>query len=665
MGIQISEYDIHLFHEGNHNQCYNFMGAHITSENGRKGVRFTTWAPHASNVHIVGEFSSWEIDDKYKLNKINHMGIWTGFIPGIKAGMAYKLAIKSIFSDKVILKSDPYGRAAELRPNTASIIVNENRYRWKDKRWIEFREKNNFQKLPMNIYELHLGSWKKKDDRFLTYRELKHILPKYIKEMGYTHVEFLPIMEHPLDSSWGYQTTGFYAATSRYGNANGLRELIDEFHKFDIAVILDWVPSHFCKDEHGLFRFDGTATYEYAEGWKAENKGWGTANFDLGRPEVRSFLISNAFYWIKEFHFDGIRVDAVANMLYLNYCREDGEWRANEDGSTHNIDSVEFLKKMNTKLLDSFPNLIIAAEESTAWEKVSHPVEDGGLGFNFKWNMGWMNDSLKYVELDPVYRKYHHNQMTFSMMYHHSEKFILPISHDEVVHGKKSLVNKMHGDYWNKFAGLRVFSTYMMGHPGKKLNFMGSEFGQFIEWRDYEELEWKLIDQYDMHRDTMRFTKALNNFYKNHNSLWSKDYDLEGFNWIDADNGQQSIFIFMRKGFEDKDTLVFICNFTSNYYENFNVGVPFMANYYEAFNSDDRSYGGSGKIIDKKIKARNISYHKEKYSINISIPPMAGLVLGIDEFIEIESKDLFLDNKKENENQGKEEIVYINVKGEF
>ena len=648
MGVQITEYNIHLFHEGMHYECYKFMGAHIVSENGRKGVRFTTWAPHAENIYIVGDFNSWNIDENYSLKKINHMGIWTKFIPGIRAGMAYKYAVKSKFGFKEVLKADPYGKAVELRPNTASIVVNENRYRWKDKRWLEFREKNDITKLPMNIYEIHLGSWRKKNGEFLTYRELKHILPKYIKEMGYTHVELLPIMEHPLDSSWGYQVTGFFAATSRYGNANGLRELIDEFHRYNIGVILDWVPGHFCKDEHGLYKFDGTATYEYAEEWKAENKGWGNANFDLGRPEVRSFLISNAFYWIEEFHFDGLRVDAVANMLYLSYGRKEGEWRANADGSTDNKDAIEFLKCLNKSILDAHPNIIMAAEESTAWPKVSHPVKDGGLGFNFKWNMGWMNDSLKYIEIDPIYRKYHHNQMTFSMMYNYSENFILPISHDEVVHGKKSLVDKMWGDYWNKFAGLRLFVGYMMGHPGKKLSFMGNEFAQFIEWKDYEQLEWELIEKYPMHRQTQEFYKEINNFYRNHNALWIKDYDYDGFSWIDANNGNQSIFIFMRKGLSKKDTLIFICNFTPQYYEKFRIGVPFMADYFEAFNSDNTKFGGSGKCLGSIVKADNKPYHSEKFSIEISVPPMATLILGVKEIIE-EKTIITRDEIKEEE----------------
>ncbi|MGL4654952.1 MAG: 1,4-alpha-glucan branching protein GlgB [Sarcina sp.] len=626
-----TDLDIYLFHEGKHFNCYDFMGAIVRSEDGRRGVRFTTWAPNAKNIYVVGDFTEWVANTNFKLEKVSEMGIWSVFIPGIKPATKYKFAIED-FSGNMVLKADPYAKASEFRPNTASVIVNKNMYKWRDFRWFEKRDSVNIKEAPMNIYELHLGSWRTGEEgRFLTYREIKHILPKYIKEMGYTHVELMPVMEHPLDNSWGYQVTGFYAATSRFGNANGLKELIDELHRNDIGVILDWVPGHFCKDSHGLYRFDGTATYEYAEGWKAENKGWGTCNFDLGRPEVRSFLISNALYWLREYHFDGLRVDAVANMIYLNYGRPESEWKYNEDGSTHNIDGVEFIKLLNKTIFENFPNVIMAAEESTSWQKVSHPVENGGLGFNYKWDMGWMNDTLDYCEADPIYRKYKHNDMTFSMMYNYSESFILPISHDEVVHGKKSLLDKMPGDYWNKFAGLRLFASYMMGHPGKKLNFMGAEIGQFIEWREYEQLEWKLLS-YPIHSGINSFYKDLNKFYKDNPALWERDHLENGFNWIDADNRDQSIFIFMRKGHNVfENTLIFVCNFTPNYYESFRVGVPFYGSYVQAFNTDEMKYGGSGKVVEGKVVADNIPYHSEPYSVNVSIPPMGTLVLKIDE----------------------------------
>ena len=626
-----TDLDIYLFHEGKHFNCYDFMGAIVRSEDGRRGVRFTTWAPNATAVYVVGEFNEWNINEEFIFEKVGDMGIWSVFIPGIKPATKYKFAIQD-FHGNVVLKADPYGRASELRPSTASVVVNKNMYRWRDFKWLDKRKDVNIKESPMNIYELHLGSWKTNEEgEFLTYREIKHILPKYVKEMGYTHVELLPIMEHPLDNSWGYQTTGFYAATSRFGNANGLKELIDELHRNDIGVILDWVPGHFCKDSHGLYRFDGTPTYEYAEGWKAENKGWGTCNFDLGRPEVQSFLISNALFWLREYHFDGLRVDAVANMIYLNYGRPESEWKYNADGSTHNVDGVEFIKQLNMAIFEEFPTAIMAAEESTSWQKVSHKVEDGGLGFNYKWDMGWMNDTLDYCEADPIYRKYKHNDMTFSMMYNYSESFILPISHDEVVHGKKSVLDKMPGDYWNKFAGLRLFASYMMGHPGKKLNFMGAEIGQFIEWREYEELEWKLLS-YPIHSGINTFYKDLNKFYIENPALWERDHLDNGFNWIDADNRDQSIFIFMRKGHNVfENTLVFVCNFTPNYYESFRVGVPFYGNYVQAFNTDEMKYGGSGKVMEGEIVAQDIPYHSEPFSVDVSIPPMGTLVLKINE----------------------------------
>ena len=456
----------------------------------------------------------------------------------------------------------------------------------------------------------------------------------------------MPLIEHPLDASWGYQGTGYYSVTSRYGNPEGLKELINVLHKNNIGVILDWVPGHFCKDEHGLYHFDGSPTYEYQEGWKAENKGWGTANFDLGRPEVKSFLISNALFWIREFHIDGLRVDAVSNMLYLNYGRNDGEWRPNKFGGDGCLEGIEFIKELNKAVFSEFKNVLMIAEESTSWAGVCKPIEDGGLGFNFKWNMGWMNDTLRYVEIDPIYRKHHHNNMNFSMMYNYSENFILPISHDEVVHGKKSLIDKMWGDYWNKFAGLRLYLAYMMGHPGKKLTFMGYEFAQFIEWREYEQLEWKLIENFEMHKVTQDYCKTLNRFYKEHNALWELDYDTNGFEWIDADNANQSIFTFIRKGNKTKDALIFVCNFTPVVYHDFRIGVPYNAEYSEIFNSDKREFGGSNQLNEDVILSEKIEYHNKPYSIALKVPPMAVSILSIKKLVKssernaIESKEI-------------------------
>jgi len=618
-----NEDDLYLFHEGRNYNAYNFMGAHFTSENRKRGVRFTLWAPRAKNIFLVGDFSNWETKEENKLNRINETGLWSIFIPRLKEGIKYKYYIEQE-DGKAVLKADPYGIYSEVRPNTASILCEKTKIRWSDKKWLNKREETNYFESPINIYELHLGSWKRKDeDEFLSYDELSVVLPKYVKEMGYTHVEFMPLNEHPLDASWGYQVTGYYSVTSRYGDIKGLKRLINALHKNDIGVILDWVPGHFCKDEQGLYMFDGTPTYEYEEKWKADNKGWGTFNFDLGKPEVKSFLISNAFYFINEFHIDGLRVDAVSNMLYLNYGRNHGEWIPNIYGGNENLEAIQFIKELNEAIKTYSKGVITIAEESTSWPNVTNDTEYGGLGFDFKWNMGWMNDTLEYNELDPIYRKYHHNKLTFPMMYNHSEKFILPISHDEVVHGKKSLIDKMQGDYWNKFANLRAYMAYMYGHPGKKLMFMGCEFGQFIEWREYEELEWKLIDKFDMHRKTHNFFKDLNNFYKNNSELWELDYDGDGFQWIDADNNEQSIYIFIRKSKNVEKYKIFVCNFTPMVYYDFNIGVPEKGVYREIFNTDKKEYGGSGQVIKGNLFSKEGWCHNQPHTLTIKVPPMA------------------------------------------
>ncbi|WP_238907539.1 1,4-alpha-glucan branching protein GlgB [Clostridium sp. YIM B02506] len=623
----ISEYDTYLFHNGSHYNAYKFMGAHLITEKRKRGVRFTTWAPKAKAINVVGDFNNWEVLEEYSLERITKSGLWSSFIPSMKEGQVYKYAITTE-QNKIILKSDPYSIYSELRPNTASIITRDLKYRWKDRKWINSRNKTDIYKSPVNIYELHLGSWRTDENgEFLSYLELAKRLPEYVKSMGYTHVELMPIMEHPLDDSWGYQVVGYYSVTSRYGTRDEFKELINALHNEGIGVILDWVPGHFCKDNHGLYKYDGSVTYEYEELSKQENKGWGAANFDLGRPEVKSFLISNALYWLREFHIDGLRVDAVANILYLDYGREKGEWNPNKYGGRENLEAAEFIKELNTAVFKEFSNILMIAEESTTWPMVTKPVEMGGLGFNFKWNMGWMNDVLKYVEIDPIYRKYHHNLINFAMMYHYTENFILPISHDEVVHGKKSLIDKMWGDYWNKFSGLRAFLGFMMTHPGKKTTFMGNEFAQFIEWRSYEQLEWKLIDEFPRHKQTQDFYKDLNNLYKTEKALWQLDYEHDGFKWIDADNKDQSIFIYCRMGEDKKDTLIVICNFTPKVYYDFKVGVPYLGEYYELFNSDASSYGGSGQVMDEVITASSQGWHKEKYSLKIKVPPMATLIL--------------------------------------
>ncbi|PVE18398.1 1,4-alpha-glucan branching enzyme [Clostridium perfringens] len=619
-----------LFLDGKEHSAYKFMGAHFITENRKRGVRFTTWAPRASKIYVIGDFNNWELKEEYSMEKINERGIWSLFLPKLEEGIKYKFAVVNECGNNTVYKADPYAFKSELRPNTASVLTKIKSFRWGDKRWLNKREKEGLDNKPMNIYELHLGSWKRKDGEFMTYEEISDILAEYIKEMGYTHVEFMPINEHPLDASWGYQGVGYYSVTSRYGDLNGLKALINKLHKNNIGVLLDWVPSHFCKDEHGLFMFDGSPTYEYEAWWKANNEGWGTCNFDLGRPEVKSFLFSNAMYWINEFHVDGLRVDAVSNMLYLDYGREYGEWEPNIYGGNGNLEAIAFLKELNTIIKKEGKGAITVAEESTSWEGITKPVEEGGLGFDYKWNMGWMNDTLSYIELDPIYRKYHHNKMNFSMMYNYSEKFILPISHDEVVHGKKSLINKMWGDDWKKYAGLRLYASFMMGHPGKKLMFMGCEFGQFVEWREWEELQWNVIEEFDIHRKTKEYFKALNHFYLENSSLWSLDYEEEGFKWIDADNSEESVLSFIRIGKNKKEKLIFICNFTPEVYYDFKVGVPELGEYVEVFNSDSLEFGGAGNIMgDSLLKATEESFKDFDYSISVKVPPLGTLVLKV------------------------------------
>lgn len=622
----IGEMDIHLFHEGRHFNAYRFMGAHLAYEDNVDGVRFTTWAPNASGIYVIGDFCYWNLLEEYAMQKISNEGLWSIFIPHIQDGIKYKFAVINRDSGHMVYKSDPYAFKSERRPHTASIINTQTDYEWSDAKWLAVRANSNIFTSPMNIYELHLGSWKTNNGQFLSYEELSNLLPDYVKNMGYTHVEFMPLNEHPLDASWGYQGTGFFSVNSRHGDNLGLKHLINNLHNANIGVILDWVPGHFCMDEHGLINFDGSPCYEYQDNWKAQNKGWGTHNFDLGRYEVKSFLISNAMYWINEFHIDGLRVDAVSNILYLDYGREHGEWLVNIYGNNENLEGINFLKEFNNTIKNTGTGIITIAEESSAWSNVTRAVEHGGLGFDFKWNMGWMNDTLSYIKLDSVHRKYHHNNITFSMHYNYHERFILPISHDEVVHGKQSLINKMWGNLWNKFAGLRLYATYMIGHPGKKLLFMGSEFGQFVEWREYEQLQWQIIDEFHTHKETQGFFKQLNHFYLANEALWEYDYEPYGFNWIDAGNNEQSILSFVRHG--KTSSLIFICNFTSMVYYDYHIGVPKAGKYKEVFNSDNMCFGGSGQIIGDEVLLTTSNWqHNFPQHLTLKIPPMGVIVL--------------------------------------
>ncbi|MEG0771960.1 1,4-alpha-glucan branching protein GlgB [Clostridium sp.] len=624
----VSDYDVYLFHEGNHYESYKFMGAHFKKENNRNGYRFTLWAPNAKEVRIVGDFNNW-IGDKHPITKVKETGFWSGFIPGLKENEVYKYEIITSNGDRK-LKADPYGFFSEKRPNTASITLKPCNYVWKDQCWTEKRKEINSDYCPVNIFEVHLGSWRRRENgEFLSYRELAKLLPNYAKTMGYTHIEIMPLMEHPLDDSWGYQVTGYYSPTSRYGSPKDLKYFIDCCHRSGVGVILDWVPGHFCKDDHGLFRFDGSAQYEYEDPQKGENSGWGAANFDLGKPEVKSFLISNALYWLGEFHIDGLRMDAVANMLYLDYCRESHGWTPNKNGGNENLEAMVFIKELNEAINKEFPDTITIAEESTTWPKVTGKVEKEGLGFSYKWNMGWMNDMLKYMGIDPICRKHNHVLITFSLMYAYSERFILPISHDEVVHGKKSLIDKMWGDYWNKFAGFRAFLAYMYCHPGKKTLFMGNEFAQFIEWRFNEELEWHLLEL-DMHKKAHKFTKTLNKLYKMEPALWKLDSEPLGFQWIDVNNSNQSIIVFMRKSYDVKDTLIIICNFTPVVYYDYKIGVPFRGTYVEILNTDHKDFGGSGQVMEQVLFAQDGKWHNESYTLTVKVPPMATMILKIE-----------------------------------
>ncbi|EHJ02343.1 1,4-alpha-glucan-branching enzyme [Clostridium sp. DL-VIII] len=638
---ELTSFNTYLFHQGKNYEAYNILGAHVKKEKNKIGIQFATWAPNAKEVYVVGAFNDFEVKDEFKLEKITENGLWKGFFTEVKTGDKYKYCIIEQNGEKGEYKADPYAIQSELRPDNASIVYKPKNFKWTDKTWINKRSKINALEEPLNIYEVHLGSWKRRaNGEFFTYEEIGEELSRYMKEMRYTHVEIMPLVEHPLDASWGYQGTGYYSPTSRYGNIEGLKSLINKLHEANIGVIMDWVPGHFCKDAHGLYRFDGTPTYEYQEEWRAENKGWGTCNFDLGKPEVKSYLISNALYWFREFHIDGLRVDAVSSILYLDYSRAEGEWIPNKNGGNGNLEAIDFLKELNKAVFNEYKAALMIAEESTAWPNVTKPPANDGLGFNFKWNMGWMNDTLEYVEIDTKYRKYNHKNITFSMMYNYAENYLLPLSHDEVVHEKKSLVDKMWGDEWNKFAGLRVFIGYMMGHPGKKLIFMGCEFGQRIEWREHSELEWGIIEESDIHKKTQLFFKDINNLYLNNRAFWELDHDYRGFNWIEPDNNEQSILIFARRSRNDEDTLVFVINFTSIVYYDYKIGVPFLGSYEEIFNTDDSKYGGSGQVMGEILIAEKMPFHNQPYSLTIKVPPMAALILKINEISSEQEKKL-------------------------
>lgn len=620
----INEQNLFLFHEGTNYRAYQILGAHLWREDGLRGVRFAVWAPHAVSVAVVGNFNHWQ-GDEHRMTRSDNGEVWTLFVPDLGEGEVYKYEIITE-SGQRLLKSDPYGFYAEVRPQTASVVYNLDGYEWQDEAWQSTRQEECVYEKPMLIYEMHLGSWRlDADGKPMTYRQIADQLVEYLKEMSYTHLELMPITEYPFDGSWGYQTTGYFAVTSRFGEPKDFMYLVDLCHQNGIGVIVDWVPGHFCRDDHGLRLFDGKNLYESDNPMLADNRGWGTLNFDYGRTEVRSFLISSAMFFFEVYHIDGLRIDGVANMLYLNYGREEGEWLPNKFGGDGNLEAVELLQKLNETVFYEYPHALMMAEESTSWPMITKPVYMGGLGFNFKWNMGWMNDMLKYVEEDPVHRKYHHNLLTFSLMYAFSENFILPLSHDEVVHGKRSLLDKMPGDYWKKFANLRVFYAYWMAHPGKKLLFMGGEFGQFIEWKYYDSLDWHILT-YPKHKEIQRYTKALNRLYVDHPAFWENDCSWDGFSWLDCNDSAHSIVAFMRMGKKTTDRLVVICNFTPVVRHDYRIGVP-AGKYREIFNSDAPEFGGSGIINYGIRETEKIVSNGQEESLSLLLPPLGAVIL--------------------------------------
>ncbi len=626
-----TDFDIHLFKSGKHFKLYEKLGAHFAEWNGEKGTYFAVWAPNASAVSVIGNFNQWN-NSVHKLNaRWDQSGIWEGFFAGLHKGEAYKFAIQSN-SGEYLEKADPFAFYAETAPKTASISWSTD-YSWKDAGWMDKRQKMAGKARPYSVYEVHIGSWRRKledGNRSLSFGELATELVAYVKEMGFTHVEFLPIMEHPFFGSWGYQLTGYFAPTSRFGAPEDFMYLVDKFHEAGIAVILDWVPSHFPGDAHGLFNFDGTHLYEHADPRKGFHPDWSSYIYNYGRPEVRSFLISNAIFWLERFHIDGLRVDAVASMLYLDYSRKQGEWIPNEYGGNENIEAISFLKEFNETVYGQFPDVITVAEESTAWPGVSKPTYLGGLGFGQKWMMGWMHDTLRYFKNDPIHRKYHQNDITFSIMYAFTENFMLPLSHDEVVHGKGSLIGRMPGDEWSRFANLRLMFGYMFTHPGTKLLFMGGEFGQTAEWNHDRSLDWHLTE-YNFHKGVMTLIRDLNHLYKTEPSLYQFPFDAKGFEWIDYGDRENSVVVFMRKGEKAEDNLVIACNFTPQPRHLYRVGVPTRGSWKEIFNSDDQKYAGSGLVNQALMNTSPVKYHGKDFSVSFTLSPLAISVLKLHE----------------------------------
>lgn len=619
---EVGELDQYLFGQGNHYEIYKKLGSHIVEDGEKKGVYFAVWAPNAKRVSVVGDFNDWTP----KVNKMKRnepLGIYTCFVPEIGEGALYKYCIETKKGD-LLYKADPFANHAQVRPDNASKVTDISNLKWTDDKWMEARKEWDHNVKPLSIYEVHIGSWKRHpgrmDDGFYTYREFAKEATAYVKQMGYTHIELMGIAEHPFDGSWGYQVTGYYAPTSRYGTPEDFAYMVNYFHKNKIGVILDWVPAHFPKDAHGLADFDGTAVFEYADPRQGEHPDWGTKIFDFGKAEVRNFLIANAMFWVEQFHIDGLRVDAVASMLYLDYGKEDGQWVANKYGGNQNLDAIEFFKHLNSALLGRNPGVMMIAEESTAWPKVTGKPQDDGLGFSLKWNMGWMNDFTEYMKLDPYFRKYNHYNMTFAMTYAHSENYVLVLSHDEVVHLKCSMLNKMPGLGFDKFANLKVAYAFMIGHSGKKLLFMGQDFAQLREWSEARELDWYLLAE-DWHKNVQEFTKDLLHLYKKNKALYECDGGWDGFQWINADDADRSIYSFMRHSKDKKKNLLFVCNFTPMARQDYRVGVPRGKQYKLIINSDEEKYGGTGKERPQIYKAVKQECDGKPYSFGYDLPP--------------------------------------------
>ena len=619
----LSEFDRHLFGAGTHYEIYEKMGGRLMTHEGARGAAFSVWAPNAKAVSVIGDFNNWDAR-RSPMRRLGESGIWELFLPAAAEGDKYKFHVTQC-DGRVVDKTDPYGVYAEVRPNNASVLYPLKRYKWKDRRWMTARRKYDFRTAPMNIYEVHLGSWKRAEgDRFLTYTELAEQLIPYVKEMGYTHIEMLPVEEHPFDGSWGYQVTGYYAPTSRYGSPDEFKQFVDACHQNGISVILDWVPAHFPKDDFALARFDGTALYEHQDPRLGEHIQWGTYIFNYGRKEVANFLLANALYWMDIFHIDGLRVDAVASLLRLDFCKEEGQWLPNVYGGSENLEAIEFLKHMNSVIAEREPGALMIAEDSTAWPGVTKKVDEGGLGFSLKWNMGWMNDFLSYIKLDPIYRKYHQNKLTFGMAYHYAENFVLVLSHDEVVHTKSSMIGKMPGDVWQSFANLRLSYGFMMGHPGKKLLFMGGEFAQYSEWSEARSLDWHLL-QYADHQEMQAYVKELNHLYTEEPAFWAEDFDTNGFQWIECDDAESSIVSFVRRSKEKE--LVFLCNFTPVVHRGFSLGVPQEGVYHERLNSDAARFGGSDVINAVPLQSKAEPAGRCPFRVELDVPPLGMVIL--------------------------------------